>query len=254
LSTVPAPTEVFSSRGVSVWLAELPDRILEADLELLSVEERERTARLARPVDAARFAGSRAVARRLVGTYLSVAPGSIVIGRDLCPACGNGDHGPPLITFPAQDLAFSLSRSGGFALVAVAQRGPVGADLEVVAEHLPLDDVVLRVMSVRERAYLATLAVATRRTAFFRCWVRKEAVVKACGVGIVTHLADVDVAPERAGPVTVRWQPPGGSWQPPGGPKTKVARSGPWQVYDLALPEGLVGAVASPAPAGLADL
>ena len=49
--------------------------------------------------------------------------------------------------------------------------------------YLPLDDVVLRVMSVRERAYLATLAVATRRTAFFRCWVRKEAVVKALGTG-----------------------------------------------------------------------
>ena len=89
-------------------------------------------------------------------------------------------------------LDFNLSRSGGLALVAV---GPValGVDIERV---VPLDvpDLARAHFSAREQAALAALPAEAVEAAFFRCWTRKEAFVKATGEGLARPLDGFDVA------------------------------------------------------------
>ena len=235
---------VLGVDGVEVWRADLPEHLADEDVELLGTEERRRMERYLRPIDAARFVGSRASARRVIASYLSVTPDEVVIAHEVCPACGSSEHGPPHISSPHTSATFSLSRSGPFALVAVAESGAVGVDVEVEARDFPYDDVAGRFLSEHERAQLATWPEAERRRAFYRCWVRKEAVVKAVGVGIVADLAGVEVAPEKSGPVAVD-MPEGALWHP------HIEGHGEWcerwTVHDVPLPQGVAGALALPA-------
>ncbi|MFG2780543.1 4'-phosphopantetheinyl transferase family protein [Streptomyces prunicolor] len=79
-------------------------------------------------------------------------------------------------------MHFSLSRSGGPALLGLAAR-PLGVDVERVPEPRPARDAAWSLHPV-ERAELARAAPGSRAAAFARCWTRKEAYMKATGEGL----------------------------------------------------------------------
>jgi 4'-phosphopantetheinyl transferase len=85
-------------------------------------------------------------------------------------------------------------------LVALADVGRIGVDIEAL-QHDPEDAVLELCLSPAERGYVAGIEPRKRRSAFYRCWVRKEAVVKAAGIGIVTDLTALEVHPEAEGVV-----------------------------------------------------
>ena len=87
---------------------------------------------------------------------------------------------------------FNVSHSHGFALLAIAQSGPVGVDVESV-RPIDIDGMAAGVLSAWERALLFALPVSERPAAFFQAWTRKEAFVKACGAGIGYGLEHVEV-------------------------------------------------------------
>jgi 4'-phosphopantetheinyl transferase len=109
----------------------------------------------------------------------------------------------------------------------------VGVDVEAVDPDFPVALVGRRFLSEAERGYVLDGEVGSRGGRFARCWCRKEAVAKAAGTGVVGDLTALDVSPHDPGPVQVAFR----------------AGNGPalWSAYDLALPAGLVGAVAVPA-------
>jgi 4'-phosphopantetheinyl transferase len=241
IATRPAPARNGTGAGagreqIEVWRVPLDRRPRPEDVALLSVEERDRMARSSRDRDAAGFAASRAAVRRLAAVRLGVAASDVGLGRDLCPGCASPDHGPPRITSPRGGLRLSLSRSGRWALVALARTVPIGVDVEVG----PCDDeeALGTVLSAAESAHVRPLPLARRRAALLRCWTRKEAVTKAVGTGIVADLRQVDVAPQLPGPVVV----------------DHGARHGRWLVTDVPMPDGTAGAVCWPAavPASVA--
>ena len=121
-------------------------------------------------------AGDRAdaLARTAVGRVLDVDPGEVVIGRR-CPTCGSTAHGAPVV----EGAWVSLSRTPGHVVAAASTAGPVGVDVERVTDHLfdGFDDVAL---SASESAALAPGDVRAR----LRAWVRKEAALKALGLGL----------------------------------------------------------------------
>ncbi|MFM9371358.1 4'-phosphopantetheinyl transferase family protein [Streptomyces sp. Da 82-17] len=157
-------------------LAQAPDP---ADLALLDADERARAERLRRPADRLLHVAAHALLRRVLGARLDRDPAGLRFVREPCPGCG-GPHGRPAL--PGAPVHFSLSHSGGLALIALAER-PVGVDLELLADAALVTDVAAG-LHPYERA---ALAADPAPSAFTRCWTRKEAYLKGTGEGLTTE-------------------------------------------------------------------
>ncbi|MFF4567459.1 4'-phosphopantetheinyl transferase family protein [Streptomyces sp. NPDC001435] len=222
--------QYLAAGGVQVWWWRTTSSDPAGDTAVLSSAERERAARIKDPERAAAFVTGRTVVRGLLGEVLGVQPQSVPLGRAPCPDCGDREHGPPALLSPGTPPRISLSHTAGHGLLAVA-RFPVGVDLE---QRRPLDLATVggKALTARERAVLAAAPAADHSALFFRCWTRKEAVLKAVGTGIVKPLDELDVRPEQPGHALVTAGLPG--------------RERAWLIRDLALPAPLVAAVAVP--------
>lgn len=197
-----------------LWQGTVARHTRYADWAMLSKPEHARWRRLP-PVAAAYYAGAHAAVRRILGRYLRTPPVSLRIGQT---------GGRPVVATPGDPLWFSLSHSGPHWMLAVG-RYRIGVDIE--AER-PVDIEALEelALSDSERRTLAEHDKADRAQLFFRCWTRKEAVLKASGSQF--RLATVDVAPSGT---------------------SCVARVGDrdWRVESIDVGEGRHAAVASPA-------
>jgi len=130
------------------------------------------------------FLGSRIWLRVVLGRYLGVDAASVRFAV--------ADRGKPSVV-DGGDLGFSFSRSAGAALIAVTRGRSVGVDLESTRTDLDELDLSDRFFAPAEAELLRSLPVSARRDAFYRLWVRKEAVVKASGAGLSEGLRHVDV-------------------------------------------------------------
>ncbi len=156
--------------------------------KILSAEEYERAARYHFVADKNRFAVCRAVLRRLLGAHLEIPPADVRF--DLLP------HGKPVVSTAqnAADLRFSCSHSGDWALIAIARGCELGVDLEQHRERTQAEDVAARFFSETEIRELAVLPQNLKTTGFFNAWTRKEAFVKALGLGLSFPLESFSVA------------------------------------------------------------
>lgn len=155
----------------------------------LSEDELRRSERFRRERDARAFVFRRAFLRAILATQLGCRPGELVFAP--------GPFGKPLLAHPAGALAFSASSSGARVLVAVTEGQELGVDVERLA-GLPTDPEELsrlaaRVLGPRERAEFAALAPGPRRRGFLRAWTRKEALLKALGIGLAREPSTVEV-------------------------------------------------------------
>jgi 4'-phosphopantetheinyl transferase len=174
---------------IAVWGARLDQSPLvrEELFGLLSSDERTRAGRFHFEKDRDRFIASRGILRTVLGSYLGIEPGRLAFR---CP--GNK---PALMDWcGGKDLHFNLSHSSGLGLFAFARRCEVGIDVEYIREIPEMEDIVGSFFSEREKAAFDSLPRALRREAFFKCWTRKEAVVKAMGSGLSSPLQDFDVS------------------------------------------------------------
>ena len=174
----------LSPDEVHVWSADL-DRLPEAELgEALSADERERARRFRFDRDRRRFTTARGLLRRLLGRYLGRDPAGLrfAYGPRGKPSLGEG-HG----------LRFNVSHSGGLALLAFAWDRELGVDVEEEREVREAADIARRYFSPREEEELRRLREDQRQAAFFRCWTRKEAFIKATGDGLSRPLDAFDV-------------------------------------------------------------
>ncbi|MFC8366395.1 4'-phosphopantetheinyl transferase family protein, partial [Streptomyces griseorubiginosus] len=131
---------------------------------------------------------------------------------------------------PPTALPYTLTRSGGHWRPAGAAPRPVGADIED-GRTVDVHGSSTIVLTDDELAHMrAQSTEELRLEAFFRCWTRKEAVVKASGVGIVADLRTIEVRPATDGPVRV-------THVEPNGPDT-------WTVQNLPAGPGLFAALA----------
>jgi 4'-phosphopantetheinyl transferase len=138
--------------------------------------------------DTARFTTSRAFLRLILAGYLQVDPGDISLGK--------GDHGKPrLEAGPGRaPWQFNVSHSGSYGLVAVALGREVGVDIEWTGRGTEYLDLARRVCTPGEIRQLERLPAAGLAQAFFACWTRKEAVVKAVGSGFSCPLKSFEVS------------------------------------------------------------
>jgi 4'-phosphopantetheinyl transferase len=158
----------------------------------LAGDERARAARFHFDRDRDRWVVARGALRAILARYAGTAPAALALAV--------GDHGKPRLAEPVADLRFNLSHSGDLALCAVAVGREVGIDVEAVRADRAGDDIARRFFAPAEVAALAALSPALRVEAFFACWTRKEAYVKARGAGLALGLDrfEVSLAPGAA--------------------------------------------------------
>jgi 4'-phosphopantetheinyl transferase len=177
---------------------------------LLDEDEQQHAIAFRFPGDRDRYVVTHGVLRALLGAYLDRDPRRLRFGYGL--------HGKPALvpTGPEESIRFNVAHSAELALVAVAREREVGVDVERIRAELPIEELAHRVFSPHEIATLLSLSGEARIRAFFAGWTRKEAYVKALGMGLARALEafDVSLAPgeparllaDRAEPAaTARW-------------------------------------------------
>lgn len=159
----------------------------DASAALLSGEERQRAGRFAQDRERRRFTVARARLRQLLGARLAVAPEAI----ELEYAAGGKPRLHPKF---GSDLRFNLSHYEDVAAFALAHGREVGVDVEGVRSLEDADAIAALVFSPREHQAYRAVDPAQKPRAFFNCWTRKEAFVKALGEGLQHPLHSFDVS------------------------------------------------------------
>ena len=175
---------------VHVWRAELeiPEEYIQALRQTLAEDERKRAVRFRFEKDQRHFTAARGILRTLLGRYLHMQPSSLQFGYNRYgkPCLANGEAG--------NTLRFNLSHSHGMALFAFTHGREVGVDLEYMLKDRAEMSIARRFFSPHEVEALSTLPAEQQTRAFFACWTRKEAYVKARGLGLSLDLNLFDVS------------------------------------------------------------
>jgi 4'-phosphopantetheinyl transferase len=215
--------------GVSIhlWHASPQERaeLLPHLSGLLSADEVARRDRFRFENDRQDFAFARGMLRTALAAYLGGDPRELHFRYS--------QHGKPALaaSFPT-DLQFNLSHTQGAVLLGICRGRAIGVDVERVREDLVPREIAGRFFSLAEQRALMNLPEAEQRHAFFRCWTRKEAFLKARGHGLSFPLAGFDVsigAYETEVELTTR-------------PDPVEARN--WQILRASAPAGCAAAVA----------
>jgi 4'-phosphopantetheinyl transferase len=183
-----APTEVHVWR-IALDCGSGSFSILES---LLSRDERHRADRFRFEALRRRWIVAHGALRVILARYSGAAPERLEF--DL------GPYGKPELAGRRERLAFNLSHSGDLALVAVTGARCVGIDIEVVRHDLDHEALTRQFFANGEAEHIQALAPAARIAAFFACWTRKEAFIKAIGGGLSIELKSFQVTVQPDAP------------------------------------------------------
>jgi len=170
-----APIRLHAPPPFELWLVSLASPATGADFDLLDAAERARSARFHFERDRCRYVAAHAALRRLLAQRTACDAASLVIAA--------GPYGKPYLA-QAPRCAFSLSHCEDRALVALAGDGEIGVDLERVRPLADLDGLARQCLTLHERHELAAIEPDAQSRAFLERWTRKEACLKALGLGL----------------------------------------------------------------------
>jgi 4'-phosphopantetheinyl transferase len=210
---------------IHVWRASLADGpVRHRELErLLDAEECARAARFHIARHRRRFVVAHAILRLLLGAYGGRDPREVRFDF--------GPYGKPAL-HAAPDLSFSLSHSEDCALYAFARRADIGIDVEYRRADLASEEIAQRFFAPEEIAALRAVPQAMRTEAFFRCWTRKEAFVKAVGKGLSLPLDQFAVSLTPDMPARLVWV------------RGVADAAAEWSLTELPMPHGYTAALA----------
>lgn len=211
-----------------VWRAALdvPESQVRSLWDTLAVDERQRAERFFFEKDRTHFVVARGLLRVLLGRYLR---------QDSPHLCFTyGPHGKPALATDTGGvgLCFNVSHSHGLALYAITGGREVGVDVERIRPEIAQEKIAERFFSPREVNALRALPLPLQASAFFACWTRKEAYIKAKGAGLTLPLDQFDVSltpGEPAALLRTAWDPQEAAY---------------WALQDLAPAPGYRAAVA----------
>jgi 4'-phosphopantetheinyl transferase len=184
-SLEPIRVRHFASRfpqEVLLWAVDLDQYAAEVELDGLSASEVEVAYRKVFARDRNRLLASRHALRRVLGSLVGRSPAALRIEADT--------WGRPAV-LGADNVDFNVSHSDRCCLIAACSGLSIGVDIEVVRPIADAGEIAREHFSDDERAELKRVPVGDVR-AFLCCWTRKEACLKALGVGVSGGLAAVN--------------------------------------------------------------
>lgn len=213
---------------VHIWRIPLeqPDAVRRAFFETLADDERRKAERFRFEKDRRHFVAGRGGLRAILSRYLDLEPEQLRFSYNR--------YGKPTLVAETggRDLSFNLSHAAGVALCALTRGREVGVDVEFIREDFAGLDIAERFFSLKEVEALRALPPDVRAPAFFNCWTRKEAYIKALGEGL-SHPLDtftVSLAPGEPAALLATENNP------------TVAHE--WTLREVSLEDGYVAAVA----------
>jgi 4'-phosphopantetheinyl transferase len=222
-SAVEVPEEITADQiHVWAWLLDSSSGFGDHDklqIGLLDANELERFHRFRFECDRARFAITHMNVRRILGAYLGREPERLLFRANR--------FGKPELVTEAQTppLYFNLSHSRNIALLALSMDTELG-EPEVAESNF----------SRTELAALSSLEGEAWLKGFYHCWTRKEAILKAEGVGLTIPLDSFDVSLIPGLPAKLL------------GLRPPAAFRHPWTLHNLTTPLETVAALAAGNP------
>jgi len=209
---------------VHLWQASLDGRPADIFESFLSSDELERANRFHFLKDRTHFVVARGLLRNLLAAYLGVNCAQLNFSY--------GAKGKPFLLLEGQtQINFNLSHSHGRAAFAFSRGRDLGVDLEYVKDDFDDELIASRFFSRAEVFALRTVSAELRKQAFFNCWTRKEAYIKARGEGLSMPLDQFDVSlrPNEPAALVNNYRE-----------EREVER---WTMKTIPAPEGYVGAL-----------
>lgn len=189
----PAPPPELGPGEIHVWSVPLDPAAerVEALGRVLSEDEWERARRFRFDKHRRQYLVGRGALRTLLAGYLGIRPETV---RFTYGPRGKPFLAPPLDTsVDARGLHFNLSNSDELALVGFVRGRELGVDVEFLRQMNDCEEIAERFFSESERRVLRTIPFPAKQEAFFNCWTRKEAYLKAVGEGLAAPLDSFDV-------------------------------------------------------------
>jgi 4'-phosphopantetheinyl transferase len=225
----PSGNLVLKNDEIHVWRANLDkeEGRIQYLSQILSSDELERAERFHFRKDRNHFIVSRGMLRIILGRYLKREAGQLHFRYN--------KYGKPELADETGEraLRFNVSHSHGVALNALTYDRDIGVDIEYIRPDIADEEISGRFFSSKEIAELCSLPVHIRKDAFFACWTRKEAYIKARGDGLSMPLDqfDVTVIPGKQAALLSVY-----------GDKQEASR---WSLEDLNLGQGYAAALAA---------
>ncbi|HET9532443.1 MAG TPA: 4'-phosphopantetheinyl transferase superfamily protein [Blastocatellia bacterium] len=188
--SLPPQTIHLPGDEVHVWRValDLKEAARERLLGTLSPDERSRAGRFRFQKDRDHFIAGRGTLRSILSLYLRAEPSRLSFRSTY--------YGKLYLDgeLARSGIRFNLSHSHGLALYAVTSDREIGIDLEYIRSEVAAEQIAERFFSAREVKKLRSLPEASQAEAFFNCWTRKEAFIKARGEGLSLPLEKFDVS------------------------------------------------------------
>jgi|ERR1700685_27019 4'-phosphopantetheinyl transferase len=224
---------------VHVWyrplIQDVPD--LGSYYDFLSTDERERASRYHFDRHRNEFILTRASLRILLAAYLEKSPERFAFSYSA--------QGKPYLANELTDLRFNVSHTvsltEGLAALAFARNRELGVDVEKIRPDCDAKKLAERFFSASERDYITNLSGPALDEAFFRCWTRKEAFIKAKGGGLSLPLDQFDVSIADSQPAALLATRP------------DPEEAHRWQLHNLPVKAGYAAALATSVPDESAD-
>jgi 4'-phosphopantetheinyl transferase len=227
----PAIIPALAENKIVIWCAHLDLASSKIDQleKTLSVDEQQRAHRFIAQQHRQRFVAARGILREILGYYLKQLPSQLAFTYQ--------EHGKPGLAGEFEGkLFFNVAHSQEIALCALCLNKPLGVDVEQITRKVAGRQIARRFFSPTEYETFAQLSAEKQPLAFFNCWTRKEAFIKAIGAGLSYSLRrfEVNYLPEQ---ITKINQIDG-----------DVYAAEQWALFDLKPAEDYVGALAITKP------
>lgn len=217
------PLPPLAADAVHVWCSSLtrPSADIRTMASHLSPDEQARAAKFHFDHHRQQYLYGRGLLRTLIGHYQQISPQAVTFTY--------GPQGKPALA--DADLRFNLSHAGGLALLAFTRNREIGVDIEQIRPLADAAHMARRFFAPAEVATYTAVAEPHKPQAFFNCWTRKEAYIKAIGEGLSCPLHSFEVSLQPGQPAALLQI---------GGSATAAAA---WTLHSLDPAPGYVGAV-----------
>ena len=186
----PPNCPVLQTNEIHVWKVEINPSVFMLDrlCNLLNDQELTRANRFKAKTHRNAFVAARGALRLLLSLYTGTDAQQLVFRTER--------HGKPFLENPSliPPLTFNLAHSGELALYAISLTRKVGIDIEHHQPRVDHQALAKRICSPQEKSCLQKLPGDQQKNAFFSCWTRKEAYVKAIGKGLSFPLDTITVS------------------------------------------------------------